>query len=37
MGHIDGPYVNVLMEATAKEVAARLNEDNVDIALLTPG
>ena len=37
MGHIDGPYVGVLMEATAKEVAAKLNEDNVDIALLTPG
>ena len=37
MGHIDGPYVGVLMEATAKEVAAKLNEDGVDIALLTPG
>lgn len=37
MGHIDGPYVGVLMEATAKEVAVKLNEDNVDIALLTPG
>ncbi len=37
MGHIDGPYVGVLMEATAKEVASKLNEDGVDIALLTPG
>lgn len=37
MGHIDGAYVGVLMEATAKEVAAKLNEDGVDIALLTPG
>jgi D-proline reductase (dithiol) PrdB len=37
MGHIDGPYVGVLMEATAKEVATKLNEDGVDIVLLTPG
>jgi D-proline reductase (dithiol) PrdB len=37
MGHIDGPYVGVLMEATAKEVATKLNEDGTDIALLTPG
>lgn len=37
MGHIDGPYIGVLMVATAREVALKLNEDGVDIALLTPG
>ncbi|KJR42031.1 D-proline reductase [Candidatus Magnetoovum chiemensis] len=36
MGHIDGLYINILINETAKEVARKLKADNVDIALLTP-
>mgnify|MGYP000910470956 FL=1 len=36
MGHIDGPLLATLQEQTAREVAARLRDDGVDFALLTP-
>lgn len=36
MGHIDGPLIATLVEKTAKQVAQRLQEDQVDLVLLTP-
>lgn len=36
MGHIDGKRIATLVETTAREVAARLREDRVDLVLLTP-
>ncbi|MBI5902628.1 MAG: hypothetical protein HZB84_03970 [Deltaproteobacteria bacterium] len=37
MGHIDGPHMETLVKKTAPEVARRLRDDGVDVALLTPG
>lgn len=37
MGHIVGNKIDFLMHETAPEIAGRLKEDNIDIALLTPG
>lgn len=37
MGHIVGPYIYVLTNHYAKEVAVRLWEDHVDVVVLTPG
>jgi len=37
MGHIIGPYINILVNNTAPEVAEGMRSDNVDIVLLTPG
>lgn len=37
MGHITGPYVPVLSEQTAREVAVQLREALVDLVVLTPG
>jgi D-proline reductase (dithiol) PrdB len=36
MGHIDGRHIVTLVEKTAKEVAAKLKGDDVDLVLLTP-
>ncbi len=36
MGHIDGEHITTLIEKTAREVAAKLQKDQVDIVLLTP-
>ncbi len=36
MGHIDGPHIATLIEKTAKEVAEKLKNDQVDLVLLTP-
>lgn len=36
MGHIDGDEVIVLTESTAPDVAAKLRDDGVDFAFLTP-
>ena len=36
MGHIDGPHLTTLMEATAPEVARLLARDGADAAILTP-
>lgn len=36
MGHIDGRHIPTLMEKSAPEVARKLKEDQVDLALLTP-
>ncbi|MFZ1767600.1 MAG: glycine/sarcosine/betaine reductase selenoprotein B family protein, partial [Caldilinea sp.] len=36
MGHIDGELVTTLTQHTAPEVAAKLRDDGVDFALLTP-
>jgi D-proline reductase (dithiol) PrdB len=36
MGHIDGPRVDELNRQTARAVAAKLHDDQVDFALLTP-
>ena len=36
MGHIDGPHVKTLMEATAPEVAELLVRDGADAVFLTP-
>lgn len=36
MGHILGQHVDTLKNATAPEIARYLNEDSVDIAILTP-
>jgi len=37
MGHIDGSYINVLINRYAPEAARRLKEDNIDCVLLLPG
>lgn len=37
MGHIAGSKLKHLIEKTAPDIAGRLKEDGVDIALLTPG
>lgn len=37
MGHIDGPHIQTLVKKTAPQVAARLLDEGVDAALLTPG
>lgn len=37
MGHIVGPHIPELIEGTAPEVAGKLKEDEVDVALLIPG
>ena len=37
MGHITGRHVDTLVGQSAPEVARRLKEDLVDVALLTPG
>lgn len=36
MGHIDGRHIATLVEETAKEVAAKLKAEQVDLVLLTP-
>ncbi|GAB6083591.1 glycine/sarcosine/betaine reductase selenoprotein B family protein [Desulfuromonas carbonis] len=36
MGHIDGRHIATLVEKTARDVAARLKADQVDLVLLTP-
>lgn len=36
MGHIDGPHIATLVQETAKEVAEKLKNDQVDLVLLTP-
>jgi D-proline reductase (dithiol) PrdB len=36
MGHIDGPHLPTLLEATAPEVARRLVADGADAVVLTP-
>jgi D-proline reductase (dithiol) PrdB len=36
MGHIDGPQLPILVEQTARTVAANLRRDGVDFAFLTP-
>ena len=36
MGHIDGRHIPTLVEKTAREVAAKLKADQVDLVLLTP-
>ncbi len=36
MGHIDADQVGILNQQTAPEVAAKLREDSVDFAFLTP-
>ena len=36
MGHIDGDLIGILNERTAPEVAAKLRDDGVDFAFLTP-
>jgi len=37
MGHIDGPHIETLVRKTAPEVAKKLKNEGVDVALLTPG
>lgn len=37
MGHIDGSYINILINKTAPMVAEKLRMQNVDAVLLTPG
>lgn len=37
MGHIDGPHIDTLINKSAVEIANKLNAEQVDIALLTPG
>lgn len=37
MGHIEGPHIDTLVRRTAPEVARKLKNEGVDIALLTPG
>ncbi len=36
MGHIDGPHISTLIKKTAREVAQKLRQDQVDLVLLTP-
>lgn len=36
MGHIDGRHIATLIEQTAKQVVAKLRQDEVDVVLLTP-
>lgn len=36
MGHIDGRHIPELIEKSAKQIAARLKANHVDLALLTP-
>jgi D-proline reductase (dithiol) PrdB len=36
MGHIDGPYVETLVQQTAPEVARRLRRDGAEAVFLTP-
>lgn len=36
MGHIDGRHIATLISKTARQVASRLGEDQVDLVLLTP-
>jgi D-proline reductase (dithiol) PrdB len=36
MGHIEGPHLHQLINKTAPELAARLNHEEVDIAIFTP-
>jgi len=36
MGHIDGGHIDTLVNTTAKEVAQKLKEDDVELVLLTP-
>ncbi len=36
MGHIDGQHISTLVETTAREVAQKLKQDQVDLVLLTP-
>ena len=37
MGHIDGPHIATLLNKTAPQVAAMLDQERVDAVLLTPG
>jgi len=37
MGHIDGLYIHELINKHAKNLAARLKADKIDVVLLTPG
>lgn len=37
MGHIDGPHIHTLINKSAPEVARKLQSDEVDVVLLTPG
>lgn len=36
MGHIDGPHIETLVNRSARQVAALLKADEVDVVLLTP-
>ncbi|WP_369681973.1 glycine/sarcosine/betaine reductase selenoprotein B family protein [Malonomonas rubra] len=36
MGHIDGEHIDTLVYTTAKDVAQKLKEDEVEVVLLTP-
>lgn len=36
MGHIDGRHIKTLIEKTAREVALKLQAEEVDVVLLTP-
>lgn len=36
MGHIDGPHISTLIKKTAREIAQKLKDDQVDLVLLTP-
>lgn len=36
MGHVEGPHLDTLLRRTAPELAARLSEDAVDVAIFTP-
>ncbi len=36
MGHIDGRHIATLISQTAKQVVARLRQDDIDVVLLTP-
>ena len=36
MGHIDGRHIVTLVEKTAREIAGKLKDDQVDLVLLTP-
>lgn len=37
MGHIDSPHIHTLINKSAPEVAKRLQQEGVDVVLLTPG
>jgi D-proline reductase (dithiol) PrdB len=37
MGHIDGPYIPVLINKSSQDIIKHLRADKVDVVLLTPG